>query len=253
MRCQQCAASNPDAASWCGQCFASFAEPPAVAQPTSQPEAEQPTEDHASVMSQVGAARPGPARARTSQPGVTLPDGADAEQSDAEADVTEVSATGFRRRNGELEWLCVTCGQFNSVDLVSCAVCGTSMAARFEQPEERVEPSSWGAAFALSALLPGTGHYLAGRLGSAFARGLLYVIWLVGGLLLLLTAGRIAVIAAAPLFLGAFVVWAGTLYDLSALQRDDREVLAGRVLLWVVVGVTAMLLLAAFAGAMQAR
>ncbi|CAN5288476.1 hypothetical protein BH20ACT8_BH20ACT8_10850 [soil metagenome] len=62
---------------------------------------------------------------------------------------------------------------------------------------------------------------------------MLFGIWLLGGIALLATGSR-AALAAAPLLLGAAVVYAASLVDLAARRRDGRELLAGRGLLWLV-------------------
>ena len=230
MRCPDCGASNPDTARWCGQCYASFAP--------EQAEAAEPLGRSGGLGQQ-----PNPSE----QPTPLVDEPAVAPPADVAAEA--VSSTGFRRVGEDVEWECSTCGQFNSIDHLACAVCGTSVAARYEQPEAAAEPVNWNAVLALSVVLPGTGHYVAGRPGAGLARGLLYVVWLTGGLLLLITAGATATLPAVPLLLGALVIWAGTLVDLVNLQRGGRELLGGRVLLWLVVGVTVLLLLGAFGGA----
>lgn len=63
---------------------------------------------------------------------------------------------------------------------------------------------------------------------------------------LLLAGAGASLLVAAPLLAGALAVWAGTLADVSNLDGSGREVLRGRVLLYLVVGVT-LLLLAALA------
>jgi ABC-2 type transport system permease protein len=55
------------------------------------------------------------------------------------------------------------------------------------------------------------------------------------------------------LLLGAFVVWAGTLLDLTSLRSGGRERLSGRALLWLVVTVTALLLLGMLGEAARLR
>jgi hypothetical protein len=207
MRCPACGATNPDAAQWCGQCYASF-EP---AQPDVLDDVEAP---------------PAP-QAR-----------------DPEAE----PRAGFRRRGDAVEWQCPRCDTFTSIDELACAACGTTLAARYEQ-ETPEPPRNWSAALALSVAVPGAGHVSIGRYGSGAARLVLFAVWLVGGLLLTLSGGARALPAAAPLYLGALVVWAGSLVDLVQLERGDRELLAGRTLLWLVVGVIVLSMIGMFAAA----
>lgn len=142
---------------------------------------------------------------------------------------------GFRRRGETVEWACPACGQWTSVDSLRCRVCATPLSARYEQVAEPVE-QPWTTALLLTAVLPGMGHVAVGRYGQGFARVMLFVVWL-GGALALTRAGGGAGWAAAPLYLGAGVLWAGSLADVAALRRGGRELLGGRTLLWLVVGV----------------
>ena len=221
MRCPACGASNPETAGWCGQCLAVFTPPAAGG---SQPPTARPPADPHEV------------------PGAS---GASAVQPAERADLTG----GFRTHEGRIEWPCLACGSFNPIDVFACAVCGTPMADRFapDTPERQV---NWSAALALSALAAGAGHLAAGRYGTGSARMFLYVLWLLGGVVVAADGGR-AWLAAAPLLLGATALWLGSLVDVTRLQRGQAELLGGRALLWLVVGVTGLLLLAglgAFAG-----
>lgn len=90
-------------------------------------------------------------------------------------------------------------------------------------------------AVALNAVLPGLGHLLVGWVGSGLARIVLFVVWVVGGLLLASAGGAVA---ALPLFLGAAILWLTGLFDGWQVATGARQVLSGRALLWLVVGVT---------------
>jgi len=97
-----------------------------------------------------------------------------------------------------------------------------------------------------SALLPGLGHLIAGRTGSGAARAVLAVLWLVGGIALVVVAdGAVARLPGVVLLAGAVSVWAATLADAAELARGGvRELLAVRTLLWLVVVVTGLLIVA---------
>lgn len=204
MRCPACGATNPEGASWCGQCYTSFTASPEPAQPAEPGQA------------------PGPA--------------------------AEPSTSGFRKRGDALEWQCPRCDAYTSVEQLDCQVCGTPLAARYDVDTDETE-HNWSAAMALSAVVPGAGHLAVARYGAGAARLLLFTVWLVGGLLLTASGGAGAIPAAAPLYLGAFVLWAGSLVDLHQLQRGDRELLAGRTLLWLVVSVIILSMIGMFAAA----
>lgn len=123
---------------------------------------------------------------------------------------------------------------------MNCAVCGTGFAEQFR--EEQPEPSrNWTQVIALSAIAPGAGHLAIGRFGSGASRLLLFLGWTLGALLLAGSGGRRAVIAITPLVLGVVIIWAGSIIDLYRLQHGAAELLAGRRLLWLVIGVLALL------------
>ncbi len=103
----------------------------------------------------------------------------------------------------------------------------------------------------MSAFAPGAGHLAVGRYGSGWARLLLFVVWAVGAVMLS-GAGARALGAIAPLLLGVVIVWVGSLVDLQRLQRGQEELLAGRRLLWLVIGVLLLLGIGFFVSLMGA-
>lgn len=153
----------------------------------------------------------------------------------------ELGTRGFRLApDGSLQWICARCGQYSALDDLRCRVCGAGIAERYEA---RSQPpaANWGAALALSALLPGAGQLALGRYGSGVARCLLFVVWLLGAAALT-AAGAGA--AGAPLWLGTVTLWAGSVLDVTRLRHGQAELLTGRVLLWLVVAVTLLLVVA---------
>lgn len=223
MRCPRCGATNPDGAAWCGQCYGALADDDVEPAPT-------PTAP--------GAAVPSPDAGIPSEPAGPKP-----------ADRSPSSEHGFRTVDGQIQWTCVACGEHNPIDLLSCGVCGTSLGARYARPPAEPSAQEWTTALALSAVLPGAGHMAVGRVGTGVARALLFTVWALGGVLLLVGGGRGA-LAAVPLVLGAVALWGGTLWDVAALRAGRRQQLwSGRPLLWLVVGVTVLLLISALGGA----
>lgn len=208
MRCAACGATNPDTAAWCGQCYRRFEQ------------------DDPAPSNGAGAPNEAPAADR---------------QRTAPATATE----GFRRVGDELQWECPECGQFNDIELTSCAICNTSFLQRF-RTEEPEPAHNWTGALLLSAVAPGAGHLSVGRYGTGAARLLLFVAWVLGAILLATSAGSGALVAATPLLLGAVVLWALTLVDVFRLQRGEAEILAGRTFLWLVVGVLLLMAVALF-------
>ena len=152
---------------------------------------------------------------------------------------------GFRRRDDVVEWECPQCAHYNAIELQRCEVCGTAFVERFRQDTTPVE-HNWPVAMALSAVAPGAGHLAIGRNGSGSARLLLFCGWLAGAVLLVTSGGASALVVATPLLLGALIVWALSLLDLYRLKSGESELLVGRQLLWLVVGVLVLLVVGLF-------
>lgn len=199
-RCPACGATNPPNADWCGQCFTSLVV------------AETP-------------ARPAPAPRAV----VTLPT--------PTGSARDLGGTGFRQRDGRLEWECVTCGTYQDMDLSVCAVCETPFGARMADSLSAHSPAEHHSARMRSAVLPGLGHLRLGEAGTGIARMVLFVVWVLGGVALAVS-GRGGLLAAVPLLLGAGVVHALSMLDLSRLRAGEPPLLAGRTLLVLVVVVT---------------
>jgi hypothetical protein len=158
-----------------------------------------------------------------------------------DAPASAVTGDGaFRRQGDDIEWACPACGQFNSIDLLRCATCGTGFVEQFRS-EDADEPRNWQQAFAMSAVAPGAGHIAIGRYGTGLSRLLLFLTWILGAILLVGGGGRRAMVAVLPLLLGAVVVYVATLVDLRRLERGQDELLVGRRLLWLVLGVLGLL------------
>lgn len=151
---------------------------------------------------------------------------------------TQPTSDAFRRVGDELQWACPQCNQFNGIDDPVCAVCGTPFVERFRAAEEPEPPRNWSQALAFSAVAPGAGHLAVGRYGSGWARLVLFVSWIIGALLMSSSGGARAGV---PLLLGAAVMWAGSLVDLQRLREGREELLVGRRLLWLVLGVLLLL------------
>lgn len=106
----------------------------------------------------------------------------------------------------------------------------------------------------VSAILPGLAHLLMGRAATAFARAVLYLVWLIGGAALLRAAlsSDQPVLPALPLLAGALVVWVATLSDSLVVARGfGTELLRPRVFLWLVVAVLGSVMAAFVAATLQ--
>lgn len=222
MRCPSCDARNPDEADWCTQCFARL-----------RPEPEP---DHTRLP--VDDVVPEPDASPVAVPATGV-------EADDAGELLQSGGGRFRRHEGEIEWRCEVCQSWNLVGLARCTVCGAGMDGPSELAPVQQRASS-SVVLLLSALLPGAGHAALGQMATAWARGLTYLLWVVGGTALLVTAlgsGESALPGMIPL-LGAMVLWAVTLLDVqSLLAYRTRQILDARVFLWLVVGVVGLLML----------
>jgi hypothetical protein len=220
--CPTCGATNAEGASWCTQCYASLTAPVAEPEAPRGPDGPHGADGPHGTDGSHGAGDPAQ-RPPASEP---APD------------------TGLRRGPDGLEWICVACETANPMERSTCAVCGIPFTARFAVAERRA-PVDWAAARTASVLLPGLGHIRADRPATGWARIVLFAVWALGGLLILGGAGTAGLPVAAPLLLGAVVIHLLTQVDLRNLEHGGAELLAGRTLLWLVVGVTLLVVVGA--------
>lgn len=164
----------------------------------------------------------------------------------AGTDEQTVASGNFRRRGEEIEWACPSCGEFNSIDLQNCAVCGTGFVEQFRADEVEAD-HNWSQALLLSAAAPGAGHLAVGRYGQGSARLVLFLAWALGAVVLSGGGAPRAGLVVAPLALGALTLWSVTLLDVYRLGRGEAEVLTGRRLTWLVVAVLGLLIVGVFA------
>lgn len=220
-RCPNCNALISIDAEWCGQCYEPLRARPEV------PDAE--TGTGASTSSPHPPTIAGPA----SQPSPPIGNGARIPALSAAA------PSGIERTEAGTTWICPVCGERNEISLNRCGVCGASFAGLFEEPAPRpaIVPTT---ALIASLVLPGLGHWLAGRRGDGVARTILFV-WLAGTVLVLAASrsgkglGPIASLFA--LFLvGAAVLWLESAIDAYRVASDLEPVVSSRALLWASAG-----------------
>lgn len=226
MRCHACGARNPDGAAWCSQCYArtdAAPDAPGVSDATGTADRS----DAADVPDATDAAARGDAAGTTAR---------------------DAAARDVRTVGGEVEWRCGVCETWTPLAVDRCAVCGAPRRGFGEsEPLPTPDRADLGRLTAASALVPGLGHLLVGRLGTGIARMVLAVSWLLGGVAIarVASAGSGSIVPAVPLLLGAAVVWAGTLADVRRLVTPGAaEVLGIRVLTWLTVAVLGAALLA---------
>lgn len=218
--CPRCGARNPDSADWCTQCYADL-----------RPPAETPATEHA-------VAEPAPGTPTAAPTGASGGD-------------------RFRRVGEEVEWRCVVCRTWNPVGVTTCPVCGTPFGRTLgisDEPEPLRDVDE-GTALIASAILPGAGHIMLGRTAMGVVRAVTYLLWAVGGWILLRGAAGTegSVLPAVPLLLGAFVLWVTSCWDAVMLAGErGPEVLTPRMFFWLVVGVVGLLIMSVVPAIMQA-
>lgn len=210
-RCPDCGALVSADADWCGQCFASLAEPPPM--PGRQP---------------VG----------TTAASGTAPAGTASETARGVEPAADRPAP---------TWPCPACGNANAIALESCAVCGTSFAALMRQ-DERPAPVEPKDAFAWSLVFPGLGHRKVGRPLDGLARGVLFVLLFAMAVLIAMAGiSTPLVFGMFALFMGmALLVYLGSAYEAYRMAEGGRAFVSSRHLLWatVVVIMLAVVMLA---------
>lgn len=210
MRCPTCGGRNAESAEWCSLCFAPLRETPPV-----------------EVAPPVDVAPP------------------------AAAASTATSSDGrFRRTDDGLDWRCAACDRWNPIERQTCASCSEPFVRTLGVEEAGVRTDvSEVAVVGASILLPGAGHVLLGRGAAGALRIVLYLSWLLGGIVLLAAAagsGR-SPIAALPLLFGALTVLLASVVEAQrTVSGDETVLLTPRVLLWLVVVVLGALMLSFF-------
>lgn len=256
MTCPACGATNPDDARWCLQCFTEFDAGPADDGPAQDPAAGP---AGAAGTPPAAPGQPGPGQAADAAP---EPDGGSGSgRVEPPASAVAATADGRFRGDGEaLDWRCPDCARWNPLERTTCEACGAALTDLFGPADHEREPAAADAdptvVRVVTALVPGVGHALLGRVGAGLARAAVWALWVVGGVALLLQARSAGgpAIAAAPLLLGAVVLWGLTQHDAHVLlagRRADEQLLTPRVFLWLVVGVVGLLMLAFVAAALS--
>jgi ribosomal protein L40E len=141
-------------------------------------------------------------------------------------------------------WRCPTCDAENGLDANTCRICGTSFSRLFEDPAT-APAASPGAAAAWSLLVPGLGHWLAGRRAEAVARFVLAA-WIVAMLVVLLSSrvGGAGFGGAMPLVVlfavAAVALWAEGALDGRRAAAGRRPLVSSRAMLWACVALVGL-------------
>lgn len=226
MRCPSCHATNPDSATFCGQCYQRFdvvaPSDPLLDTLGGPPPAGEPW---------TGMANPGP---RT--PDTTTAEHATADHpTTAHATGQPVAVGRFIADDEGLMWRCALCETRQPIGVFTCTVCGAKMDA--EAPDAAANPVDLEAARRLEAVVPGLGHLRTGHSGMGVARSGIVAVWVLGALALA-TGGPSGLLTAAPLVAGMAVIWATGPGDLGAAHEDRAPRLDARRFMYLVIGVT---------------
>lgn len=221
-RCPNCNALISIDAEWCGQCYEPLRARPEI------PGAETGSSARGSSLQRADSVGPefGPTTTSSTASTPRVP-------------LSAAAPSGIERTEAGTTWTCPVCGERNEISLNRCGVCGASFARLFEEPAPRpaIVPNT---ALIASLVLPGLGHWLAGRRGDGVARMILFV-WLAGTVLVLAASrsgkglGPIASLFA--LFLvGAAVLWLESALDAHRVASGIEPVVSSRGLLWASAG-----------------
>lgn len=256
MRCEACGAHNAQRAVWCTQCYAPFgADDPSSSEPAQEPQTAASATDASPAVagaSEDPAASPREGPASSPAEGLSPVaqgsegDGMPAEPGEPTPVRGPVEVGDVRDVDGVVEWRCHACASWVALELATCAVCGSPRAGFGDQPraELALSDADRGRVLAGGAAFPGVGHLFAGRLGSGITRLVLGVLWLVLGIWWLATTTSSGNAPGVILILGTVVLWAASYLDVRSLVDGDDERFGVRGLLWLVVGVTTLLMVA---------
>ena len=155
-------------------------------------------------------------------------------------------------------WRCPACEERNPIEATMCARCGTPFASLFRESRSANPRRAPGKALALSCVLPGLGHWAAGKTGAGIARVILYA-WTLGISVLLFVrppaAGGTGVRMVAITFaVAAAAVWLLALLETMRLtEGDERPVVPPGALTWVSAALSAVLVAGLLGSALSAR
>lgn len=231
-RCPSCGGLVGADAEWCTQCFARLDR-----DPESDPRATDPslpsstTEDTESPTESSSAPLPG-------------------------ADAGGAGDRMVRSSGESIVWDCPACGTENPVGSWICSACGTAFRSAVAEPKPAISVDARRAAN-LSLFFPGVGHFVVGRKGEAFARGIVFAFALVTGLVSLAavrsgTGGAYLMLMVLG-FGSAFGLYVVTTVDAARAAERQPPMLSTRLLLYGGVGLILLTLVVVTVTAVSAR
>jgi hypothetical protein len=161
------------------------------------------------------------------------------------------------RAKGELiVWDCPICGTENPIEVTTCPACGTPFRRVLQEPEEPIAMDP-GRAAMISLILPGLGHFVAGRRGEGIARAIIFAFALATGLasLAAVRAGSSGpYLVLMVLTLGAAgVLYVASTMDAGRAARREPQLIQPRALLYGAVGLMLVSVGLLTIAALQAR
>lgn len=229
-RCPNCGGLVGADAEWCTQCFTRLDG--GAPEPAIQP---------AGAAAAPVAGRPAEAAPRPPPP-------PDAGRSDGER---IVRATG-----DAIVWACPACSTENPIESKVCSACGTPFRRVLEKPPDPITIDP-GRAATLSLFFPGVGHYVIGRKGEAFARGVIFTFAFITGLSSLAAvrsgSGGLYFLLMVLAFGVAAALYVVTTLDAGRAAERQEPLLQPRVLMYGGVGLMLLTLGVVTTAALGAR
>lgn len=190
-------------------------------------------------------------------PGAVLPPKPDSEPAANEVpDVPGNQRGAFVVTEAGILWTCAVCGTQNPIDRDLCGMCGTAFRTLVAPPTDpRRRHGSPQTAAVASLLLPGVGHAYLGLWGQAVARGVIGL-WLLATVITALAiGGSSSKLMALTFGAAALGLWAVSAHDAAqeAAGRPGAALLKGRMFLWVVLGLLALMMVQVLAAGMGGR
>lgn len=172
----------------------------------------------------------------------------------------EVSMPEIAKAGGEPTWICPACDTQNPIEAEACRRCGSAFTSFLSEGRAPAAPkvSGPGPLVALTAVLPGLGHWSMGRRGLGAARALLYL-WTLGLSLLLLirppsNGGAVVRLVGVVFLLAAAGVWVVAMMETMRLvEGDERPVIPPKALTWVAAGLSVILFMGLLGAALAGR
>ncbi len=255
VRCPKCGGLNRAGAEWCGQCLERFVPPKPLEirggtagggppPPPPPPGSLQPQ----ALLSELSQIESSTEPTLSEMP----PSNESSPNTTAASPQSQADGKAFLVGKDGISWTCKHCETQNSIETDHCSVCGMSFAdlLRAAAPDRpKRDPNT---VALISLFWPGAGHGYIGQWGQAIVRAVVSLLLLVVAGLSFAQAGLGAMAAT---FTGiSFLFWAVTVHDSfqESSNAPSKVVLKGRSMLWLVMGILALLMVMLVVEGLQA-